>query len=68
MHNKGSDPLPHRIGDNVAAPIMVDPWGSTFSTAPVGATHPGGFNVLYLGGNVEWMRNLTNLQSALNLQ
>lgn len=68
MHNKGSDPLPHRTSDNAAALLMVDPWGGSLSTAPVGSTHPGGFNVLHLAGNVEWLPNMTNLQSALNLQ
>lgn len=68
MHRLGSDLEPHRISDKGDALLMTDPWGSTWSTAPICSTHTDGFNGLFLGGHVSRIANLTNVQASLVLQ
>jgi len=68
MHRLGSNVEPHRLRDNGNALLMTDPWGSTWSTAPICSTHADSFNSLFLGGHVSRIPNLTNVQAQLVIQ
>ncbi|MDY6913957.1 MAG: type II secretion system protein [Planctomycetota bacterium] len=69
LHRGAAGPVPHKITDHPGALLMSDQWGLTWSFDPIGAFHAGeGFNVLFLGGEVEWIDDHTNLQTEALLE